>query len=64
MHNLYKDIRLIHFGNLMTKEGRVSPLCAKRPRKLNLKISTWTNRKEAVTCKKCLNKLNGAFDKK
>jgi hypothetical protein len=46
--------RPIHLAKMIRNDGAVSPLCAKKPRKLDLKISSWTNRAEAVTCKKCL----------
>ena len=35
----------------------VSPLCAAKPRKINLKVATWTLANRFVTCKKCLRKL-------
>jgi hypothetical protein len=44
----------IHLAKMIREDGAISPLCAVKPRKLDLKISSWTNRKEAVTCNKCL----------
>ncbi len=44
----------IHRGALINQRGGVSALCFVRPRAINLKSATWTNRDEAVTCKKCL----------
>ncbi len=44
----------IHFANLISNKGDVSPICALQPRKLNLRRETWTMRKEAVTCPKCI----------
>jgi len=46
-------VKIVHLAKLVSPEGDVSPLCAKTPRKLNLKKETWTNRPEAVTCLKC-----------
>jgi hypothetical protein len=53
----YHDHKPIHRAKLISDKGDVSPLCATKPRKLNLKVETWTNRDEAVTCPKCLAKL-------
>ncbi len=51
----YHDNRIYHMAHLFDSKGNVSPLCAKVPRKLNLKKhELWTIRWEAVTCKKCL----------
>lgn len=44
----------IHMAKLISANGNVSPLCAKRPRAINLKVASWTNRPEAVTCPKCI----------
>jgi hypothetical protein len=43
----------IHMLKLVSHDGDVSPLCAKTPRKIDLRLATWTIRKEAVTCAKC-----------
>jgi hypothetical protein len=53
------DTRPVHLAKLILPEGDISPLCASKPRKLNLSVELWTNRAEAVTCKKCLAKLPG-----
>lgn len=53
----YNDFKIYHKANLITKDGSVSPLCAEKPRKLNLKKELWTTDDEAVTCRKCLKKL-------
>ncbi len=50
----YKDKKVYHKAKLINAKGRVSPLCAKNPRPLNLRKELWTNQPEAVTCKKCL----------
>lgn len=42
-----------HMAKLIRPDGAVSPLCAEKPRAINLKRATWTNRKEAVTCLVC-----------
>ena len=50
----YHDKKIYHLAKLISSIGNVSPLCAKKPRKLRMPKETWTNRPEAVTCKKCL----------
>lgn len=51
----YNDRRTYHKANLIDQHGNVSPLCANKPYRLNLeKHEMWTNKWEAVTCKKCL----------
>lgn len=44
-------------AKLVSNRGDVSPLCADRPRKLNLERELWTFEAAAVTCKKCLAKI-------
>lgn len=48
--------RVYHMGAKIATDGsgRVSPLCAKRPRALNLERELWTLRWEAVTCPRCM----------
>lgn len=50
--------RPIHFAALIRTDGAVSPLCAVRPRKINLKGASWTTRKEAITCPQCLTRVD------
>ena len=51
----------VHFAYRVTDDGRVSPLCrGDAPRAINLKVATWTNRAEAVTCRRCLDELSFA----
>lgn len=45
--------KIYHRAYLMSAQG-VSALCFRRPRSIDLRRATWTNRDEAVTCKKCL----------
>lgn len=45
--------KIYHRAHLVSSKG-VSALCFKRPRSINLRQAMWTNRDEAVTCKKCL----------
>lgn len=45
--------KIVHMASKIAPDGRVSPLCAVKPRAINLKRATWTNRAEAVTCPKC-----------
>ncbi len=44
----------MHKAKHIGPQGQVSPLCAPKPRALDLKRAGWTIRPEAVTCKKCL----------
>ena len=39
------------------EKGKVTALCYKDDRPINLMQVTWTNRNEAVTCEKCKNLL-------
>lgn len=46
-----------HYAAKMRNDGAVSALCFAKPRAIDLKRATWTNRKVAVTCKKCLARI-------
>jgi hypothetical protein len=46
--------KIYHKANKIRPDGAVSALCFKMPRAIDLSKASWTNRKEAVTCKKCL----------
>lgn len=46
--------KIIHRANKINANGDVSALCYSKPRKINLAISIWTIRDDAVTCPKCL----------
>ncbi len=50
--------KIIHFIGKIRSDGAVSALCFDKPRKINLNSALWTNRKEAVTCPKCIKILN------
>jgi hypothetical protein len=50
----YHDRKVYHKAALIGADGSISPLCAKKPRALNLRLELWTLRWEAVTCRKCL----------
>jgi len=54
--DLYHDIKVYHKAYLIDSNGHVSPLCADRPRKLNLRKELWTFQWAQVTCKECLAK--------
>lgn len=45
--------KLYHMADMITDQGDVSPLCASRPRKIDLRRASWTIRSEAVTCQRC-----------
>lgn len=52
--------RIYHRAHLTSSKGDVSPLCADRPRKINVKGGsgeTWTLRDEAVTCPQCIERI-------
>lgn len=53
MSDPYHDRKPIHLAKHMAPDGGVSPLCAKTPRALNLKVATWTLDRNAVTCPRC-----------
>lgn len=46
--------KAVHRGKLVDEHGNVSALCYARPRPIDLSKATWTNRDEAVTCRRCL----------
>lgn len=50
--------KIYHMASLVNQDGGMSALCFKRPRSIDLRRSLWTNRAEAVTCKKCVTKLS------
>jgi hypothetical protein len=51
----YYDKANYHMAGLVATDGRVSALCYKRPKAINLsRGQSWTIRPEAVTCPKCL----------
>lgn len=56
----YHDHRTYNYAKMMDGVSSVSPLCAKRPRKLNIaRYELWTLRPEAVTCGRCKKLMNG-----
>lgn len=42
-----------HMAAKCTDKGQVSALCYSRPRAINLRLTTWTIRRDAVTCPRC-----------
>lgn len=56
MKQHYKP-RIVHMASKMSSKGGVSPLCAIKPRAINMKISSWTLTRAAVTCTRCQAKL-------
>lgn len=46
-------MKLIHSARLVSRDGDISPLCARNPRKLDLRKESWTTDPKAVTCQKC-----------
>ena len=51
--------KVYHLAAMVNQRGGVSPLCARKPRAINLHRAMWTIRREAVTCAKCLKLLEG-----
>lgn len=47
------DAKPYHLAKLVDPNGRVSPLCATKPKALNLATDGWTLRPEAITCQAC-----------
>lgn len=45
--------KTVHKAGHVRSDGAVSPICAKKPRALDLRRETWTNREAAVTCEAC-----------
>jgi hypothetical protein len=45
--------KVVHRARLISPSGAVSALCSPRPKAINLKLETWTNRDVAVTCPGC-----------
>ena len=50
----YTKPKPVHMAKMIDSRGRVSPACAKTPQAIDLTRATWTKRREAVTCKRCL----------
>ncbi len=53
----YHDDKKYHMADKWNLDGKVSALCFKKPRAINLKVALWTLCLEAVTCEKCLRVL-------
>lgn len=53
-------MKIYHMAALIDRNGNVSPLCAAKPKPINLKKATWMNRREAVTCPRCRKRLGEA----
>lgn len=51
-HNPFKP-KTVHFGTKVNQYGGVKALCFGVDRAIDLSRATWTNRREAVTCRKC-----------
>jgi hypothetical protein len=50
-----------HYAKWIRSDGQVSALCFEpRPHSIDLRRASWTNRREAVTCPKCLAMLASA----
>jgi hypothetical protein len=49
--------RPVHMAAKVRSDGGVSPLCAVRPRSIDVRRATWTLQPDAVTCPRCLARL-------
>lgn len=56
-------MRRVHKAKLVRSDGRVSALCFRRPRPIDLSRASWTLRWSAVTCPACLAKLERSLTK-
>lgn len=50
----YNDNKVAHRAKHIAPDGSVSPLCAPKPKAIDMNIETWTTSDDAVTCTKCL----------
>jgi hypothetical protein len=46
--------KIYHLADRVSAQGKVSALCFKRPKAIDLKKALWTIRDAAVTCAECL----------
>lgn len=53
MDLIHPHVKTIHRAKLIAPDGSVSPLCAKKPRAIDLKVSSWTLVDGMVTCPHC-----------
>lgn len=49
-----REAKTVHLAKLISETGAVSPLCARRPRALNLSKESWTIVNSGVTCERCI----------
>ncbi len=53
----------VHRAKYVSLNGDVSALCFDKPRNIDLGSAIWTNRSEAVTCKKCKERQEMSLDR-
>ncbi|CAB4190032.1 hypothetical protein UFOVP1193_30 [uncultured Caudovirales phage] len=59
----YPNAKIYHMASKINQDGGVSALCYAKPKAINLRSASWTNRRTAVTCPKCQRILAGmAYD--
>lgn len=51
--------RMRHRADKIDPRGRVSALCFKQPRAIDMKRASWTTSNSGVTCPKCLERIAG-----
>lgn len=56
---MYLNPKIYHMASKINQNGGVSALCFKKLKPINLSVASWTNRRTAVTCPKCLRILAG-----
>ena len=57
MISAYKHGRIYHMAGKIRGDGAVSAICYTKPMAINLRLASWTNRPEAVTCPRCKKKM-------
>ena len=57
------DEKVVHMAHQIRGDGAVKALCFRGNRPINMRVASWTNRAEAVTCKKCTRILKNDRDR-
>lgn len=51
--------KTVHLAGRVRGDGAISAACYRTPKPIDLAISTWTIRPDAVTCPKCRRVIDG-----
>ena len=54
--NMGYTVKIVHLAKHVSRNGDISPLCATKPRRLDLYTETWSLDPNTVTCEKCKSK--------